>query len=343
MTIPEYCYHQLALRYRGNYHRLSKLLRAHGSWFAAAQAEGISVGAPIGDPALERYSIRLLLANDPDFPPLLREIPWAPHGIYLRGAPITEEPKVAIVGTRKATPAGITTSEFLARDLARASITIVSGLAFGVDAAAHHAAISAGGKAIAVLASGLDRITPVSNRRLGEEILTCGGTLVSEYPPGTETLPAFFIARNRLVSGLSRGVIVIEAPTRSGTLATARFATDQNRELLVVPGPINQGNYNGSHALIRSGATLITNAREVLEALQLVPPETDMPRHTQVLPFLDSVEQRIVELLSAEASTLTADTIAERTLLGVSVINEALGSLVIQDLITESDLGYAIR
>ena len=344
MTDEHICYNALALRSPGNYHRLRKLFRIHGSWRAAYRSEK---GPDDADPdkaykALGSHGIRLLLNTDPDFPPLLREMPWAPHAIYLRGAPVGPEPKIAIVGTRRATSLGTTTAEALARDLARAGVTIVSGLAFGIDVAAHRATLACSGKAVAVLASGLDIITPTSNRHVGEQIISSGGTLISEYPIGTTTLPSFFVARNRIVSGLCRGIVVIEAPARSGTLSTARFATDQNREVFVVPGAVNHPNYEGSHALIKSGVALITGARDVLEALELTPPETAAPGHTQALPFLDGDARRIVELLSAAGTPLAADTIAERLKLGASIINEALGLLVIEGVITEDDHGYRI-
>jgi DNA processing protein len=215
-------------------------------------------------------------------------------------------------------------------------MTIVSGLAFGVDAMAHTSALAVKGKTVAVLASGLNDITPRSNTRLGERILESGGTLISEYPIGTPPLRQFFIERNRIVSGLSLGILVIEAPGRSGTLSTARFALDQNREVLVVPGPITNQNFVGSHALIRAGATLVTSPAEVLSALHILPEET----HTQPLPFLDGTEQRIVELLSIEQKPLTVDSIAERLSLGTAVINEAVALLTIEGIIKEGADSY---
>ena len=344
MTDEHICYNALALRYPGNYHRLQKLLRLHGNWRAAYTSEKRcdEIDPAAAYKALESHGIRLLLNTDPDFPPLLRETPWAPHAIYLRGAPVGQEPKIAIVGTRRATSLGTTTAGSVARDLTRAGATIVSGLALGIDVAAHRATLASGGKTIAVLASGLETITPSGNRIIGEQIISSGGTLISEYPMGTATLPAFFVARNRIVSGLCRGIVVIEAPARSGTLSTARFATDQNREVFVVPGGVNHPNYQGSHALIKSGAALITSAHDVLEALDLTPPETAPPSHAQALPFLDGDAQRIVELLTAAGTALAADTIAERVKLGANIINEALGLLVIEGVITEDDHGYRI-
>lgn len=338
MTPEHIYYNSLAIAFHGNHLKLKKFYKLHRSWSAVNTATiNISYDEALGQwQSLEKFGIRLLLAADANFPKLLKEMPWSPHGIYIRGADLTDTPKIAIVGTRRVSQSGLATAESFAHDLARTGLTIVSGLAFGVDAMAHKSTLAAKGKAVAVLASGLNDITPRSNTRLGEQIIASGGTLVSEYPIGTPPLRQFFIERNRIVSGLSLGIVVIEAPARSGTLSTARFALDQNREVLVVPGPITNQNFAGSHALIRSGATLVTSPAEVLSALHLLPEET----HTQPLPFLDGTEQRIVELLSTEQKPLTVDTIAERLSLGTAVINEAVALLIIEGIIKEATDSY---
>ena len=173
---------------------------------------------------------------------------------------------IAIVGTRRATPDGKSTARRFAAELARAGIVIVSGLAFGVDAAAHEGCLDAEGKTVAVLACGLANIYPRNNEPLAKKILAQGGAIISEYPPDMPAYPSRFLERNRIVSGLSKGTLVIEAPERSGSLATARFALEQNRDVFVVPGPIAHPNFKGSHALIRQGAELVTTPEDILES-----------------------------------------------------------------------------
>lgn len=280
--------------------------------------------------------IRQLRDTNPDFPPLLHEIPAAPEKIYLRGASIGCEPKVAIVGTRKATATGLSTAASFARDLSAAGVTIVSGLAFGIDAAAHEATIRAGGRTIAVLGSGVDQVTPHSNEKLGRQILERGGTIVSEYEPSKLAQPHTFLERNRIISGLVLGVVVIEAPQRSGSLATARFAVEQNREVFVVPGSIANPNYVGSHAIIREGASLVTCAAQVLDALNLAPKKI----HAQLLPFLDEPQQRIVELLSAKNKSLSIDLIANELEISTTIINEAIALLTIEGIVKEDGGAY---
>ncbi len=343
MLIDEHrAYNALALIHRGDYHALTKARLAGGSWVAAydRDREKKTVDPEKAWKELVSGGISLILQHEQRFPELLREMPWAPHALYLRGAPLTAEPKIAIVGTRKATALGLSTAEDLAKGCARAGVTIVSGLAFGIDVAAHRATLEIKGRAIAVLASGLDRITPRSNEEVGQQIVLNGGTLLSEYPIGTRTLPRFFIERNRIVSGLSLGIIVIEAPERSGTLSTTRFAIDQNREVFVVPGSVNNPNYAGSHALIKSGATLVTSAEDVLNALDLLPETAGAAIHAQPLPFLDETEARIVEVVRSAGSPISVDVIAEQTKLGIAVINEALAILTIEGVVREGGGAY---
>lgn len=342
MTPEHLAYHALACTHRGNYGALTKLIETHGSWGTALAATRTR---RTSDPdkawqLLDRHAVSLSLRDDPAFPALLREIPFAPHGVYWRGAPVTDAPAVAIVGTRRATRAGEQVAGELAAALAGAGLTVVSGLAFGIDVAAHRAVVAQKGVAVAVLAGGLDTITPRSNAKLGEQILESGGALISEYPPETDPLPRFFLERNRLVSGLSRGVIVVEAPERSGTLATARFAIEQNREVFVVPGAVGNPNYAGSHGLIKQGATLITTAADVLDALGIETKKTDRKKPGEVLPFLDEPQQRIVDILTRAGEPLHADLLAEQTLLGASVLNEAIAMLTIAGILKEEGGRY---
>ncbi len=205
---------------------------------------------------------------DSEYPALLKEIPNAPKMFYLLGElPPDDLIKIAIVGTRKASSAGRRFAKELAQKLAEYGAVIVSGLAMGIDTAAHEGAILAGGKTIAVLANGLDTIYPAQNENLAKKILDYGGAIISEYPPQTPSFPNQFLERNRIVSGLSIATIVIEAPERSGSLVTARLAAEQGREVFIAPGSIDNPNYRGSHQLIRDGARLVTSIEDIMEDL----------------------------------------------------------------------------
>lgn len=209
-----------------------------------------------------------LVAGDPAYPPFLLEIPQPPPVLYVMGDPATLSlPGVAIVGTRRASPYGLGVARLLARDLAGAGLVIVSGLARGIDTSAHRGALDAGGRTVTVLASGPDVTYPPENRNLKTEILKGGGAVVSLDPPGTPPDSFRFPARNRIISGLSLGVVVVEAPARSGALLTAGHALEQNREVMAVPGLAGSRTAEGCHALIREGATLVTSAGEVIAAL----------------------------------------------------------------------------
>lgn len=202
---------------------------------------------------------------------------------------------IAVVGSRRPTAYGREVTYKLAYDLASAGVTVVSGLAYGLDGVAHQAALDAGGLTIAVLAHGLDKIYPSANRGLGEQILAHGGALISEYPVATPALKQHFVARNRLVSGLSSAVIVTEADASSGTLLTANFALQQNRVVMAVPGNITSPKSAGPNNLLRSGAVPVTSAEDVLAALELespalaaAPVKADSKEEAQILDLLRS-------------------------------------------------------
>jgi len=243
---------------------------------------------------MERAGVHAITADSSNYPRLLQHVPGAPTVLYARGSLVPEdEAAVAIVGTRRATRYGLDMAARLAADLASAGITIVSGLAYGVDTAAHRAAVEAGGRTIAVLGSGPDTIYPAQNRRLAERVIE-QGALVSEYPVGTKPDARNFPARNRIISGMSRGVIVVEAPTASGAMLTASFAADQSRDVFAVPGQATSNASAGCHALIRDGATLITDASHVLEQLHLA----NHQAHVQVRMTLpESAGERILYAL----------------------------------------------
>jgi DNA processing protein len=288
---------------------------------------------------LREQNIQLILREDDRFPQLLREIPHPPFGIYIKGAlPENDQLAIAIVGTRRATPDGKNTARRFAAGLARAGITIVSGLAFGVDAAAHEGCLDAGGKTTAVLACGLGHIYPRNNELLAKKILAHGGAIISEYPPDMPAYPSRFLERNRIVSGLSKGTIVIEAPERSGSLATARFAFEQNRDVFVVPGPITHQNFKGSHALIRQGAELIVCAEDVLESYDIT------KKRVAVAAFAGTpAEKVILEFLASCAAPMDIDKITEATKLQPHTANQTLSFLLIKGMIREDGAGYMIN
>ena len=245
--------------------------------------------------------VKKLLLDDSDYPPLLRNIPSPPKQLFYIGAAPNkwlEHPRVAIVGSRSITPYGKRVTEDFAYDLASKGVTIVSGLALGVDAAAHSAAVRAGGMHIAVLANGLDRILPASNTQLARTIITSGGVIISEYPEGTPSFKQNFVARNRIVSGLADALLITEASEKSGTMHTARFALEQGKEVLVVPGNITSPNSNGCNNLIKSGAQPVTCTEDILHALKL-----DTLATTQIVHIGDNPdEQQLLDLLYSGVS-----------------------------------------
>ena len=221
---------------------------------------------------------RLLILGQPGYPARLAELAVPPIALEAAGETDLAAPSVAVVGSRRATPYGIAVAERFAAGLAEAGLTVVSGLARGVDAAAHRAALRAGGRTVAVLGSAHDCLYPPEHRELSRAC-SASGAVLTEFPPGTRPLPHHFPRRNRVIAGLTLGTLVVEAAERSGSLATARHAVDSGREVFAVPGPIGSETSVGCHALIRLGATLTTSVPEILEelglALQIAAPRPD--------------------------------------------------------------------
>ncbi len=330
-------YNALNLHLKGDHSALSELRRRTGGWQEAFHSLNLRIDPARAEAGLQTAGVRLILREEKDFPVLLREIPLPPWGIYLRGdLPPADMPVLAIVGTRRASPAGKGLAREFARSLAGAGFAIASGLAFGVDAAAHGGALEAEGVTLAVLAGGVNDITPRTNRELGERILQ-KGALVSEYPLGTEPLPHRFLARNRLIAGLARGTLIVEAPERSGSLATARFAVESNREVFVVPGPAKDPNFAGSHRLIRSGAELVTSPEEILESLGLRP-TAPAAREAARTP----AEALVLDALREAGEPLHIDKIAELTNLNIQTASQVLTMLMLEGSIRETAAGYEI-
>ncbi len=219
---------------------------------------------------LKKYGIKILIATDKKYPRLLKEIYDFPQILYYLGdTSAFSKFSLAIVGSRKYTSYGKENVEYFSRELAEMQLTIVSGLASGIDALAHRATVDVGGKTIAVLGCGLDRIYPSINCKLAKEILRSGGLILSEYPLGSGPLRHHFPHRNRIISGLSLGVLVIEAAQKSGSLITANCALEQNREVFAVPGNIFSFKSAGCHQLIKSGAKLVTEPQDILTELEI--------------------------------------------------------------------------
>jgi DNA processing protein len=217
---------------------------------------------------LDRPDAHLLTPADAGYPALLREIASPPPQLFVRGnVDVLSLPQLAIVGSRNATPAGAETAHSFASHLAARGFCITSGLAEGIDAAAHRGALAARGQTLAVCGTGPDIVYPRQHESLAEEIVAAGGAIVSEFAPGTRVFRANFPRRNRLISGLSIGTLVVEASVRSGALITARHAIEQGREVFAIPGSIHNPVARGCHRLIRNGAKLVETATDIVEEL----------------------------------------------------------------------------
>ncbi|MDO8511979.1 MAG: DNA-processing protein DprA [bacterium] len=224
--------------------------------------------------ALERLyhlGIEFIPDTSPKFPKSLLDIFDPPLGLYVRGKLHQNSLNIAFVGSRKATPYGKTVTNMLVRPLAAKGVVIISGLAYGIDAEAHQATLQSNGTTWAVMGNGCDEMTlyPRAHRQLAKDIINNDGAVISEYPPGTPGQPYFFPQRNRIVSGLSRAIVVVEAGLQSGALITARLGLEQNREVFAVPGPITSEMSQGTNELIRDGATPVSSAEQIMDALEL--------------------------------------------------------------------------
>ncbi len=271
---------------------------------------------------LAKEKMTIITAGDKTYPKLLKEIYDPPAVLYIRGAFKPQDDfSLAVVGTRKPTSYGIQAVGNLARDLSSAGLTIVSGLALGIDTLAHKACFETRGRTIAVIGSGLDRnsIYPSSNRKLADMIAE-NGAVISEYPIGTEAMPYHFPARNRIISGLSLGVLVIEAAEKSGTFLTANHALGQNRQVFAIPGPIYSPSSVGPNNLIKMGAKLVCNVQDVLEELNLVS-LTEQIEAKEIIPDTDE-EALILKLLSHEP--IHIDKIVIETKLDTATVSSTL-------------------
>lgn len=276
-------------------------------------------------------AITVLTWEDLGYPRRLKEIAQPPPVLYIRGEVRPEDEwAVAIVGTRRVTAYGRQVTEEVATTLARSGVTIISGLARGVDGIAHQAALNAGGRTLAILGSGVDRIYPPEHRRLSEGIIDLGA-LVSDYPPGTAPEAVNFPPRNRIISGLSLAVVVIEAGLSSGALITASFAAEQGRDVFAVPGNIYAPQSQGTNRLIRDGAFPLLDPIEILEALELTM-VTEHRAARKVLPA-DALEARLFDLLSNEP--LHVDEIRSKTELPIEKVTATLAMMELKGMVRQ--------
>ncbi len=256
----------------------------------------------------------IISLGDPEYPPRLKEIYDPPVVLYVKGsATLLSQPGIAMVGTRHPTPYGTGMAERLATDLAVRGLTIISGLARGIDTASHRGAVAAKGKTIAVFGTGIDIVYPKENTRLADQILALGGALISEFPVGSAPTPQNFPIRNRIISGMAAGVLVVEAAEYSGTRITSRCALEQNRDVYAVPGNVTNKNSWGPNTLIKQGAKLVATWEDVWEELPadvqlaLTPVPNESPEPSSASLFPDDVrsphEKKLLKLLKADEST----------------------------------------
>jgi len=298
---------------------------------------------------VKKIGCDVLILDDGVYPSLLREIYDPPITLYVKGSwtECLDQPCVAIVGSRKCSTYGQNAALMLARDLAQRGVTIVSGFARGIDAAAHRGAIEGGGRTLAVLGTGINEVYPRDHKKLAVEMMDRGGAMVTQFPLSTPPVSENFPYRNRIISGLSLGVVVVEAAENSGSLITARLAIEQNREVFAVPGNITSRNSFGTNYLIKgAGAKLVQQWQDVATELppqiaaKLLPPPLGEKRKEKSLadqlalvpPGLSGFEQSVLKLLSAD-DPAHIDALVDRSRLSISDLTSALLTLEMRDLV----------
>jgi DNA processing protein len=302
------------------------------SGIGEALASKIAIECTKIDPELEwakmeKENIQMLLENDAEYPRLLQEIPTAPYILYMKGKMDLNAPMISIVGSRKYSDYGSRAAHALAKDLAKAGITVVSGMALGIDSIAHRGALDGGGQTIAVLGSSLDDINiyPRNNFNLSREIIQ-QGALLSECPIGTAMNIGSFPARNRIVAGLSMGTLIVEAGEKSGTLITSNLALEFNREVFAIPGSIFSPQSFGTNDLIKKGAKVVTSIRDILEELRLA--ETPEKALAPARIAENPEEETILNLLTNDPAHI--DNISKASKLGTATVASTLAMLEIK-------------
>ena len=280
---------------------------------------------------LDRYGVKVLTWNDQDYPSRLKEIYDYPPVLYVRGSLLPEDEWcLAVVGTRRATVYGRQVTGEMVADLAQSRITIVSGLAKGVDTIAHQSALDTGGRSIAVFGCGLDIVYPAENANLARRIMQ-QGALISEYPLGTRPKPENFPRRNRIMSGLSLGVLVVEAGETSGAMITAHLALEQNREVFAIPGSILSPASRGTNRLIQEGAKLVSDYTDILEELNLTSIAHQIELK-EVIPASDT-ETLLLKRLSAEPTHI--DEVCRSSGLSTSTVSSTLAMMELKGMVKQ--------
>lgn len=280
----------------------------------------------------KREGVRIIGLGMPEYPELLSRIPDPPPILYVKGDLPSDAVAVAIIGSRNASRYGLENAFSIAGDLARSSLLVVSGLARGIDAAAHEGALAAGGKTIAVLGSGLGRIYPPENGKLAEKIAE-NGALISPFAMKTPPDAMNFPARNRIISGLSLGVAVIEAAERSGSLITARLAAEQGREVFALPGNVRSGKSTGSHRLLKEGACLVESAEDILNELQILP--RSIPKNIPVEEKNSLALPETTVLKALDSYPVHIDTLAFQTGIAAGRLSAILLTLELQGMVVQ--------
>lgn len=293
--------------------------------------------------SLERWEARVVIYTDRAYPVALREIHDPPMVLYVKGRDIPGKACfLGIVGSRSPTPYGQRVAENLAQGLARRGVGIVSGLARGIDSAAHWGCLGGHGFTVAVLGTGIDVVYPAPNKKLFEEI-TIKGAVITEFPPGTPPEPRNFPIRNRIISGLSRGVVVVEATMNSGSLITASVALEQGREVYAVPGSVQSFKSRGCHFLIKQGAKLVENADDVLDELGLNYPHAEKTDtfKTPLFPPIEESEQKVYDLIGDYP--IHIDEIAREGNIEPSAVSAALMRMELRGIIRQLPGKYFVR
>ncbi len=310
---------------------------------ADVAAGRIPPGHPVLDKKLallDRLQVDMVSFWDADrYPEPLRRIPDPPALLYVRGR-LPAGDMFAIVGSRRASPRGRTVARTLARDLAEAGLIVVSGLARGIDTAAHLGALDAGEQTVAVLGCGIDRVYPPENARLFHAIES-SGAILSEYPPGTPPLAGHFPGRNRIISGLSLGVLVVEAAAGSGSLHTAEFALETGREVFAVPNPVDSPTSAGANQLIKDGAHVVTESRDILDLLRPGHPGRTAAGTTDISEHLTDEQKKLLKLLDFEPRHI--DEILRQSSLTPPELSDILLHLELSGLVVQQPGGYYLR
>lgn len=285
---------------------------------------------------MTKTDIKEIKINDKKYPVLLKEISDPPGLLYYRGnlEALDYPLALAVVGTRRCSPYGRQAVRTIVKDLAQAGITIISGMARGIDTEAHRSALEHKAPTIAILGSGIDdkAIYPQQNLKLAHDIIESGGLIMSEYEAGRPGLPHQFPERNRIVAGLSQGTLVVEAPMKSGSRITARLALEYNRDVFVVPGSIFSRLHEGSHWILQQGAKCVTNGKDILEEYDI-----SLEKQKSIPHELTKNEQSIFELIESCPEAVHVDKIIQETKLGAIELSQILTSLMMRGIIQEGE------